>query len=86
MRIVKVFTLVLFAWLVISLLLGKFDTAFDGSAEIGFPLAFYQEYTGKCSNCPQETRFVVQGLLIDLVCVFGLTILISKVFFKKSSL
>jgi hypothetical protein len=48
----------------------KLEAASDGFDQYGFPLTFYDSFSGKCDNCYQNFGFKPLYLLLDLLFAF----------------
>lgn len=54
----------------------------DGLDRVGFPFTFYQYNGGKCHNCAYLDWFKLHYLILDLVCLYLFSILLTEVYFK----
>nr|WP_276902078.1 hypothetical protein [Pedobacter kyonggii] len=48
----------------------KLEAASDGFDQYGFPLTFYDSFSGKCDNCYQNFGFKPLNLLLDFSSAF----------------
>lgn len=80
LNVTIVLTNVLF---VLSLYFGSsWEAESDGLDRVGFPFTFYQHNGGKCDNCAGLDWFKLHYLIVDLVCLYVFSILLTELYFR----
>lgn len=71
MKTIKAIVYLTILLLIISTLATiKLEAASDGFDQYGFPLTFYDSFSGKCDNCYQNFGFKPLNLLLDFLFAF----------------
>jgi hypothetical protein len=73
------FVIIVFFWLLLSLLLGTYRAASDGLNEVGFPFTFYRKFTGKCIACEYKNVFLFGNFILDILLILLLSLVIGYV-------
>jgi len=64
----------------------KLEAASDGFDQYGFPLTFYDSFSGKCDNCYRNFGFKPLNLFLDflstLICAY-IMVRLKSTFSKK---
>ena len=87
MKITKaVIYLTILLLIIFTLATLKLEAASDGFDQYGFPLTFYDSFSGKCDNYYQNFGFKPLNLLVNILFVFCLAFVIVMVkikFYRK---
>lgn len=74
----------LLVFIVVTLLTMKLESHHDGIDKVGFPLTFYDNFSGKCEECYKDFGFHIWNLLFDVIVLFAITIVGLQILITKT--
>lgn len=82
----KYFILFFFLWAVLCFIFKRENAYIDGYNEYGFPLVFFRQFFGKCSDC-KPLGFILGNFLFDMffLAAISLSVLSIKRITKKNN-